>query len=220
VIRTRGLVHTHAGGPRLCFPDVDVPAGGRLLLRGPSGSGKSTWLALASGLPTPDEGQIEVAGQSVGALRAGARDAWRGATLGLLPQRLHLSAELSVERNLALAYLAAGQPVDRRAIDDALRAMGLHGLRDRRPHALSGGQALRVALARALLRRPAVLLADEPTASLDAAACARVLTVLGDATREAGATLVVATHDARAVAAMTAIGETTVLDLTGVESLP
>lgn len=220
MIRTRGLACAHPGGPRLRFADVDVPAGGTLLLRGPSGSGKSTWLALASGLLTPDEGSIEVNGQSVGALRGGARDAWRGATVGLLPQRLHLSADLSVARNLALAYLAAGMPVDRRAIDDVLRSLGLDGLRDRRPHTLSGGQAQRVALARALLRRPAVLLADEPTASLDDAASARVLTLLRDAVRQAGATLVLASHDARAIAAMAGMPDTTVLALAAVESRP
>jgi putative ABC transport system ATP-binding protein len=218
MIRTRGLAYTHPGGPRLRFADVDVPTGGTLLLRGPSGSGKSTWLALASGLLTPHEGGIEVNGQSPGALRGGARDAWRGATVGLLPQRLYLSADLSVGQNLALAYLAAGQPVDRRAIDDVLRALGLDGLRDRRPHTLSGGQAQRVALARALLRRPAVLLADEPTASLDDAASERVLALLHHAVRQAGATLVLASHDARAVAAIARLGEPAMLDLAAPEA--
>ncbi len=220
MIRTRGLAFAHNGGPRLRFADIDVPAGGSLLLRGPSGSGKSTWLALASGLLTADEGSIEVNGQSVGMLRGGARDTWRGATVGLLPQRLHLSNGLSVGRNLALAYLAAGQPVDRRAIDDVLRTLGLLALRDRLPHTLSGGEAQRVALARALLRRPAVLLADEPTASLDDAASARVLTLLRDAVRQVGATLVLASHDARATAAMAGMPETTVLELGVTEPRP
>lgn len=218
MIRTRGLAYAHPGGPRLRFADIDVPKGGTLLLRGPSGSGKSTWLALASGLLTPGEGSIEVSGQSPGDLPGGARDAWRGATVGLLPQRLHLSADLSVGQNLALAYLPAGQRVDRRAIDDVLQALGLEGLRDRRPHTLSGGQAQRVALARALLRRPAVLLADEPTASLDDAASERVLALLHQAVCQAGATLVLASHDARAVAAIARLGAPTILDLLAPEA--
>ncbi len=218
MICTRGLAYAHPAGPRLRFDDIDVPAGGSLLLRGPSGSGKSTWLALASGLLAPHEGSIEVAGQSVGQLRGSARDAWRGATVGFLPQRLHLSADLSVQHNLALVYQAAGLPVDKGAIHDVLFSLGLQGLRDRRPHALSGGQALRVALARALLRRPAVLLADEPTASLDDAACARVLAVLRDAVQQVGATLVIASHDARAMAAMADMGDTAVLTLTDLEA--
>lgn len=201
MIRTRALGFAHPGGPHLRFSDVDVAAGGTLVLRGPSGSGKSTWLALAAGLLTPGEGSIEVANQSVGALKGPARDAWRGATVGVLPQRLHLSADLSVADNLALVYRAAGLPVDGRAIDELLAALGIAALRERRPSALSGGQAQRVALARALLRRPALLLADEPTASLDDAACAQALDLLRETAQRVGATLVIATHDARALAA-------------------
>jgi putative ABC transport system ATP-binding protein len=135
----------------------------------------------------------------LGALRFAARDPWRGPTVGVLPQRLHLSADLSVADNLALVYRAAGLPVDWPAIDELLGALGIEALRDRRPSALSGGQAQRVALARALLRRPALLLADEPTASLDDTACAQALALLHETAQRAGATLVVATHDARAL---------------------
>lgn len=202
MIKTRGLCWAHPRGPRLCFADVDLPAGGALLLRGVSGSGKSTWLAMAAGLLVPTAGEIVVDGQAPAALAGPARDAWRGARVGVLPQRLHLSPALDVFDNLALVYRAVGLPVDRPAIAAALQALGLGALQRRRPNALSGGQLQRVALARALLRRPAVLLADEPTASLDDQACEQVLALLRDATRDAGTTLVVATHDARAVAGL------------------
>jgi len=202
VIKTRDLHHAHPRGPLLRFADVAVPAGGTLLLRGASGSGKSTWLALAAGLLVPTGGEMVVAGQAPAALAGAARDAWRGAQVGVLPQRLHLSPALDVFDNLALAYRAVGLPVDRPAIEAALRALDLVALQRRRPHALSGGQLQRVALARALLRRPAVLLADEPTASLDDQACAQVLALLRDSARDARTTLVVATHDARAVAGL------------------
>jgi putative ABC transport system ATP-binding protein len=203
VIETRALRHDHAPGASLAFGDVTVPQGGELLLQGRSGSGKSTWLALAAGLLTPTSGDIVVAGQSLPKLSRGARDAWRARTVGFLPQRLHLSEALSVERNLALAFFAAGLAEDRAAMHRALDELGVAALAQRRPSQLSGGQAQRVALARATLLRPAVLLADEPTASLDDESAAAALALLRDCAARSGATLVVATHDARVRDAMT-----------------
>jgi putative ABC transport system ATP-binding protein len=197
VIRARGLAGGWPGGATLAFPDVDLPQGGTLLLSGPSGAGKSTWLALVAGLLTPRAGTLEVAGQDLAALRGAARDRWRAATVGLLPQRLHLADDLDVAGNLALAYFAAGRPRDAQAIAAALQALGVAGLAQRRPPQLSGGQAQRVALARAVLLQPRLLLADEPTASLDDAACADALALLQATAARCGASLVVATHDRR-----------------------
>jgi putative ABC transport system ATP-binding protein len=197
VIESKGLRYAYPGGEPLRMADVSVAQGGTLLLRGPSGSGKSTWLALAAGLLTPSAGEVVVAGQSVGALAAAARDAWRARHIGFLPQKLHLSEALTVADNLALAHFAAGLPVDQPAIAGALGALGLGELAARRPSQLSGGQAQRVALARAVLLRPRVILADEPTASLDDDACAAALALLRRSASELDATLVIATHDGR-----------------------
>jgi putative ABC transport system ATP-binding protein len=197
VIRTDGLAVRYPSGTTLAFPDVDLAQGQTLLLRGASGSGKSTWLALAAGLMGPIRGGIWVAGQAVHALSGARLDAWRGAQVGFLPQRLHLSEALDVEGNLSLAYVAAGLPVDHRAVAEVLDALGIADLSRRRPSGLSGGQAQRVALARAVLRRPSVVLADEPTASLDDDACTQALDLLTKAATRSGATLVVATHDRR-----------------------
>jgi putative ABC transport system ATP-binding protein len=197
VIETRALRHAYRGEPPIHFADVQVPQGGTLLLRGPSGSGKSTWLALAAGLLTPGEGLMRVAGQSVAALRGGERDRWRARCIGFLPQKLLLSDALSVSDNLALAYFATGQAVNRAAIANVLAALDIAALARRKPAQLSGGQAQRVALARALLLSPQVLLVDEPTASLDDQACDQALTLLRGSAEAAQATLVMATHDAR-----------------------
>jgi putative ABC transport system ATP-binding protein len=197
VIETRGLTYAYPHAQSLPLPDVVVPQGGTLLLRGPSGSGKSSWLAMAAGLMTPSAGEIVVAGQSVGALAAGARDTWRARHVGFLPQKLHLSDALSVSDNLALVYFAAGLPLDRAAIVRSLDALQVGAFAARRPSQLSGGQAQRVALARALLLRPCVILADEPTASLDDDASAMALSLLRDSAARLEATLVIATHDAR-----------------------
>jgi putative ABC transport system ATP-binding protein len=220
MIETRGLAHAYAGGPRLAFPDLTVAQGETLVLRGPSGSGKSTWLALAAGLLHPGDGEIMVAGQSPARLNARARDAWRGRHLALLPQRLHLSAALTVRQNLELVYFAAGLPVDHRAIGRMLNALSVAELAPRRPGQLSGGQAQRVALARALLREPCVILADEPTASLDDTACEASLALMREHADRCDATLVIATHDRRVIEALPEARELRLGPLTSAAASP
>ena len=210
MIATRGLRYRYPNGAVLVFPDVEVPQGGMLLLRGRSGVGKSTWLALAAGLRAPSAGELVVAGQSLVALTAVQRDAWRARHIGFLPQQLHLSEALTVAGNLGLAYFAAGLPEDRVAIQAALAALGVAELAGRKPAQLSGGQAQRVALARAVLLRPKVILADEPTASLDDEAAQDALVLLQATAQQTGATLVIATHDARV---QQALPQAMVLDL-------
>jgi putative ABC transport system ATP-binding protein len=197
MISTRQLCYRYADGPAITFDDLDVAQGGVLLLGGASGSGKSTWLALAAGLLKATDGEMTVAGQALSQLDAAHSDAWRAKTIGFLPQKLHLSAALSVAENLELAQWAAGQASDKARILDALTALGVQDLALRKPSQLSGGQAQRVALARATLLQPQVILADEPTASLDDAACEDALGLLCATAQRLSATLVIATHDAR-----------------------
>lgn len=200
MIRTRQLSYQYPGGATLEFPDVDLPQGAVLLLSGPSGCGKSTWLALVAALVAPSSGQLWVADQSLNDLKTIASDAWRASAIGFLPQKLHLSSALTVQQNLALVFWASGQPQDLGRIDAALRALGVQDLAQRKPAQLSGGQAQRVALARAVLMQPRVILADEPSASLDDEACADAVGLLLTTARAQVATLVIATHDARVAA--------------------
>ena len=197
MIQSTGLQFAYQTGAILAFPDVNVPQGGVLLLGGPSGSGKSTWLALVAGLIPASAGSLQVAGQMLGGMGALKSDAWRAANIGFLPQKLHLSAALTVQQNLALAFWAAGVAQDNARIHAALDALGVADLAQRLPAQLSGGQAQRVALARAVLMRPRVLLADEPTASLDDHNAADAVQLLWTTAQSLGATLVIATHDAR-----------------------
>ena len=197
MIETRALRFQYPAGPELFFADVQVPQGAALLLRGNSGSGKSTWLALVAGLLTATGGEVVMAGQPLGALSPGQRDRWRARNLSFLPQKLHLSEALDVEGNLALAYFAAGLPHDPAAIQSALDALDVGELGRRKPSQLSGGQAQRVALARTVLMEPRIILADEPTASLDDDAAHGALGLLQRCAARCGATLVIATHDRR-----------------------
>lgn len=200
MIQTRALTYRYSGGPGLFFPDVDVPQGAVLLLSGPSGCGKSTWLALAAALVAPTSGALTVADQPLADLKNVAADRWRAVAIGFLPQKLHLSAALTVQQNLAMAQWASGRPENPDRIATVLRALAVQDLAQRKPAQLSGGQAQRVALARAVLAQPRVILADEPTASLDDEAAADSVGLLLDTARAHGATLVIATHDARVAA--------------------
>lgn len=202
MIQTRALRYAYVGGATLSFPDVEVAQGAVLLLSGPSGSGKSTWLALVAGLVGPASGDLTVAGQTLSALKNVAGDAWRAKTIGFLPQKLHLSAALTVFQNLALAQWAAGVPEDAGRIRSTLQALGVAELAQRKPGQLSGGQAQRVALARAVLLQPQVILADEPTASLDDEAARDAVALLLATAKTYNATLVIATHDARVAQAV------------------
>ncbi len=202
MIQSSALAYRYAQGPLLQFPDVDLPQGGVLLLQGPSGAGKSTWLALVAGLLRPSSGALVVAGQDLGRLRGAATDAWRARSIGFLPQKLHLSSALTVQGNLALAQWAAGAPDDAQGVHQTLQLLGLAALAHRRPDQLSGGQAQRVALARAVLLKPRLILADEPTASLDDAAAGAALGLLQETAARLQASLVIATHDARVAAAL------------------
>ena len=200
MIFTQQLSYSYPNSEPLHFPNVDLAQGEVLVLRGNSGTGKSTWLALLAGLLTPQQGEINVAGQRLNGLSNSARDAWRANNLGFLPQKLHLSDALTVAENLHLAYFAAGLPLNAAAkthIESTCAALGVAEFAKRKPSTLSGGQAQRVALARAVLLNPKIILADEPTASLDDEAASAALELLQSSAARCNATVVIATHDFR-----------------------
>jgi putative ABC transport system ATP-binding protein len=192
-----GVTHRYGAVTAVAVAAWRAAAGEAWLLEGPSGCGKSTVLHILAGLVTPTTGDVRVAGTDLRTLREGARDRWRGRTVGLVPQRLHLVQALCVRDNLALAQSLAGNPADPSRIVALLEAVGVADLAHRYPREVSQGQAQRVAIARAVINRPQLLLADEPTASLDDTHAAQALELLRAQAVEAGATLVVASHDHR-----------------------
>ena len=189
----------HRYGPTVALrvEEWRVAAGEHWLLAGASGSGKTTLLHILAGLTTPTSGTVIVGGVDLATLSGSARDRWRGRTVGLVPQRLHLVGALDVRDNLRLAQYLAGLPDDPDRIRALLEAVQVADLAHRRPHELSQGQAQRVAIARAVVNRPAVVLADEPTANLDDVHAAGALELLRAQAIAVNAALVVASHDAR-----------------------
>jgi putative ABC transport system ATP-binding protein len=192
-----GVAKSYGARPVVAVPSWAIATGQHSLILGPSGSGKSTLLHLIAGLLRPSRGRVLVAGQDLGALTSAELDAFRGRSIGIVLQRLHLIPALTVRDNLRLARALARLPPDGARIDRLIADLGLTALAGVRPSRLSQGEAQRVAIARALVNPPMLILADEPTSALDDANCTAVLALLRAQAEASGATLVIATHDAR-----------------------
>jgi putative ABC transport system ATP-binding protein len=174
---------------------LEVEPGTSIAITGPSGCGKSTLLGLISGLEAPTGGGVFIGGQEVSSLPEGKRTRLRRDELGLVFQADNLLPFLTAVENVGQQLAMQGAADGYERCVEMLAELGLGGDVDKLPDQLSGGQRQRVAVARALIHRPRVILADEPTGSLDADNSAAVIDVLLAAKEEAGATLVVVTHD-------------------------
>ena len=175
--------------------DLDVDPGGRVAIMGPSGCGKSTLLGLIGGLEPPTHGSVTLGDREVSALRENERARIRRERIGFLFQSHDLLPFLTAAENVEL-QLALRHPQDgRERTRHLLGALGLGEHADKLPDQLSGGQRQRVGIARALVHRPGLILADEPTGELDTSASDDVIELLLAVQRDAGATLVVVTHD-------------------------
>jgi len=185
--------------PFLVIPALDIAAGENVALCGPSGCGKSSLLFLLVGMELPQKGSMVWGDIDMAGLNESARDAWRRRSIGLVFQDFQLIPELTVLENVLLAASFQHWSPQASIRANALRLLNRVGLVNPRQSArsLSRGEMQRTALARALLFSPAIILADEPTASLDQENESRVSDLLLETCREAGATLIVATHQKR-----------------------
>jgi putative ABC transport system ATP-binding protein len=174
---------------------LEIELGSSVAITGPSGCGKSTVLGLIAGLETPSSGSVTVGAEEISRLPETARARLRRRELGLVFQADNLQPFLTALENVGLALALRGSGADDRRCLDVLDELGLADQADKLPDQLSGGQRQRVAVARALVNRPGVILADEPTGSLDAGNSAAIVDLLRRSQDGAGATLVVVTHD-------------------------
>lgn len=175
--------------------DIYVNAGEFVVIMGKSGSGKSTLLGLLAALDYPDSGLVELAGETLSALDEDALAVIRQRDMGFVFQSFHLLPTLTVAENIAFPLDIARRP-DKVRVDELIAAVGLEPRRNSLPNQLSGGEQQRTAVARALVSRPKIVFADEPTGNLDEQNAAQVMQLLLDLRKQTGSALVVVTHDA------------------------
>lgn len=201
LVELRGVCKSFRKGDETITPldevDLDIEAGDFVSLMGPSGTGKSTLLNLVSGIDRPDAGTIRVAGTEVTKLSRGKLADWRAANLGYIFQTHNLIPVLTAYENVELPTLLLKMTSSQRRqrVELALEAVGLSDRADHYPRQLSGGQEQRVGIARAIVAHPQVVVADEPTGSLDTETSEQVQVLLQRLNKELDITLLMVTHD-------------------------
>lgn len=206
----RGVARRFSAGERVVTVlehlDLEIATGERVAVMGASGSGKSTLLNLAAGMDRPDEGVVQVLNETLADLGEPGLTRFRARNIGLVFQDFNLIDSLNVRENITLPLWLNGldelKELDRERdqASDLIETLGIAGLLERMPDQLSGGEKQRVAIARALIHGPELLLADEPTGSLDEATAERVLALFDRITAVQGCALVLVTHNPAAAA--------------------
>ena len=204
MLNVSGLVKTVPGGRKLFEGlDLSLAPGEFVAVTGESGAGKSTLLNLIAGLDSPDAGRVQIGGTDIAGLDDDGRTRLRRDRIGFVFQAFHVLPHLDLAHNVALPLALQGRDAHESlvAANAMLGSVGLGGRGDAYPRELSGGELQRVAVARALVHRPGLILADEPTGNLDPDTAARTLVLFVDQVRDAGAAVLLVTHSAVAAAA-------------------
>ncbi len=198
MIKTENLTfHYKQGEQTFSFPDIDVKEQEDLLIVGKSGIGKTTLLHLLAGLLKPISGNVLIDGTAINDLAASKLDTFRGQNIGLVFQKKHAIQSLSVYENLQARLFFSKKPINTTTIDQLLTELGLIELKNRKIKALSEGQLQRLGIALSVIHNPKVILADEPTSSLDDENCKMVIELLKKQARKNNSNLIVITHDHR-----------------------
>lgn len=197
MLQIRSLNYQYDQGTAIHYEDWQVDRHRHALILGNSGSGKTTLLHLIGGLLRPSAGQVLINGDDLSAMRKAALDHFRGRHIGIIFQKAHLIRSLNVRENLMVAQRMGSGVVDTHSIREVMERLDIYSLATRKVYQISQGQAQRVSIARALLNEPRIILADEPTASLDDANCDKVIDLLKQQATVSKASLIIATHDQR-----------------------
>ncbi len=197
MIVAQNIVHQYPGGSSFTYPNIALHGGETLLIKGKSGSGKTTLLHLLSGLLRLQKGVIHIDDIELQTLSAKSLDLFRGKHIGLVLQQHHFVESISAADNIRLAAFLANKKIDEQHLQHLIQTLGIAKLLHKLPGTLSVGEQQRVSIARALINKPGLLLADEPTSSLDDDNCHAVASLLKALCKDAGTALIVVTHDNR-----------------------
>ena len=197
MLATQSLRYAYPGAAPMTFPDMACEKGAHLLILGQSGKGKTTLLHLIAGLLSPQAGHVYIDQCDITRLSTRELDRFRGRHIGLVFQRAHFLGALSVGENLLLARRLAGLAAHAAQARELLDRLGIADKYHQKPHHLSQGEQQRAAIARALINEPRIILADEPSSSLDDHHCQAVVDLLASGAADTGASLVIVTHDQR-----------------------
>jgi len=197
------VAHSYNDTQQISFKDWQINDGEQWLLLGESGSGKTTLLHILSGILKPKQGEVQISDTSIYQLSSKKIDQFRGRHIGIVFQRPHLIKSLTIGENLVMAQSFANLPENHDRVNEVLKSLDILHKKNEYPSALSQGQLQRVSIARAVINKPALLIADEPTSSLDDKNAKAVLELLMQQSGLNQATLVVATHDKRVKDAFT-----------------
>ena len=203
MISIQAVTHSYNGTQQLSFKDWQINNGEQWLLLGQSGSGKTTLLHILTGILKPKAGEVRIGDTSIYSLSPKELDRFRGQKIGIVFQRPHLIKSLTIAENLLLAQSFAKLPESHERIDEVLKSLDMLHKKNAYPNELSQGQLQRISIARAAINKPALLIADEPTSSLDDKNAEAVLGLLLQQSGLNQATLIVATHDKRVKDAFT-----------------
>ncbi|MEP6712315.1 MAG: ATP-binding cassette domain-containing protein [Ferruginibacter sp.] len=197
IIESLNVSFSYNDAAVLSYPDFKCSVEAPLVIMGKSGSGKTTLLHILAGILRASGGEVSINSIKLNALSPGQLDQFRGRNIGIVYQRAHFMASLSVLDNILLSQYFSGQPLKPTKARDIARQLNIEQLLDKKTMQISQGEQQRVSIARALLPEPKVLLTDEPTSSLDDDSCLSVVHLLKEQSYRVGSALIIVTHDER-----------------------